>query len=84
MVNKATIRNCGTKEKDQGTGSVTKGMEMIPREPVDKKHFQIIPYSHGKGLIKLTTWCNTSSHPLRASGLGITQALGEHKSRRKE
>lgn len=77
------MRNCGTNEKGQCTGSITKGME-TPREPVDKKHFPIIPYSHGKGLIKLTTWCNTSSHPLRASGLGVTEAVGEHGNCRRK
>lgn len=62
-------------EKDQGVGSVTKGMEITPSESVDKKQFPIIPYSHGKGLIKLTTRCNTPSHPLGASGFGIRQAV---------
>lgn len=78
------MRNCGATEKDQGIGSVTKCMEIIPSEPMDKKHFLIIPYSYGKGLIKLTTWCNTPSHPLRASGLGITQAVCEHNNNRRK
>lgn len=66
-------------------GSVTKGTEITPRESIDKTHFPIMPYSHGEGLIKLTAQCNTPSHPLRASGLGITQAVGEHNNgRRKE
>lgn len=68
MINKDIMRNCGAMEQDQGMSSVTKSRERIPRESMDKKHFPIIPYSHGKGLIKLTAQSNTSSHPRRASG----------------
>lgn len=76
------MRKCGAMKKDQG---VTKGTEITSRESMNKKHFPIIPYSHGEGLIKLAAGCNTPSQPLRASGLGMTQAVGEHNnSRRKE
>lgn len=72
MINKDIMRNCGAMEQDQGMDSITKSKERTPRESMDKKQFPIMPYPHGKGLINLTAQCNTPSHPLRASGLGIT------------